>query len=784
MIRRFGSILLAWVMLFTSLPAVAFAAENRENSIVIAADSGEGNTITVGTHGESGGEAQGDVLALFASLEQAIARDYDQTIAVQVENLTTQPVQYYLECQNDYEDIYMNFVKSGSVDAPLTIQGGETQTVELSVFAQNARQTSYQIRILGKVAGGETVEMPLSFSCALADSTVEFTKGNVDESTLATEYTVTNIGDAAITDLTLAISGEAADYVRINPSVENYTLGAGQSVKVKLVPDLFKMKRTNMSVIFGTLNAQGGGIGSTEITFDTQGQEITATTIGELALMQDDNPYHDIEFDEDTFSFITDNGKEKQSLADITAKYWDKDDPTKDGVNTAEEFMEVIDTLFDEDGMIDFTISDTLLFNEGTERIPVSVQVSSEVVENVGNMRSSLQEVGTTYDPSTHQMTTTYKIYMSIEEYRAYVEDVGKAGEWLDIHDLPENILGEPESIYGQVAVTVRSSMTSASLEFLAEYVDDPYKFIDFNQIGDIGAFAENFDIVSDLADATKPIRTLGTVSDVIGTGVDIYNTASLWVNPDLNISTNDKVFYTSLQIVKNVNVYVGGTLLSKIGTGIGSAVGDGPGAIAGFFAGHVISGLIEFGLEKWTERMEEDMYGGAIYYDIYGRQCTNAGRVTSNFYLPDADISNVGIYETGRMYAGTPYGGNAGYADEQFGGDTYIHDRPVNYNYILNGHNVGNTQNNGLTSVSTVDLSQGAQYLRPGNNTIVRDYDTNAGHYSVVADTEITILYPSDTPISYIGSPDTMEEVRGMRTKSWTGKGHGCIHTKNECGR
>lgn len=761
MIRRIGSLLLGVVMLFTMLPTAVFAAEDDGESIVINAARQDGDTIVVGSQDEGGGEAQGNTLALSSSVEQAIARDYDQIIEVEVTNLSSQPVQYYLECENNYKDIYMNFVKSGSVDAPLTIQANETQTVELSVFAQNARQTDYQIRILGKVTGGETVEMPLSFSCAAVDGTVEFRKGSVDENTLATEYTVTNAGDTEISDLTLSISGEAADYVRINPSVENYALGTDQSVKVKLVPDLFKMKEMKVSVIAGTLEAQGGGNGSTEIIFDTQGQDITATTIGELAMMQDDNPYYDIEFDDNTFSFVTNNGEEEQNLADITAKYWDENDPTKDGVNTAEEFMEVMDTLFDDDGMIDFTISDTLLFNEGTERIPVSVQVSSEMVEDAGRMRSSVQEVGTTYDSSTHKMTTTYKIYMSIEEYRAYVEDVGKAGEWLEINDLPENILGEPESTHGQVAVTVRSSMTSASLDFLGEYVNDPSQFVDFSQIKDVQAFAKNFDTVSNLADATKPISTLGTVADVIGTGVDIYNTASLWTNPDPNISTSDKVAYTSLQVAKNINTYVGGTLLAKAGTAIGTAVGDGPGAVVGFFAGHVISGLIGFGLEKWVEGMEEDMYGGAIYYDIYGRQCTNAGKVTSNFYLPDTDTSNVGIYETGRMYDGTPYGGNAGYADEQFGGDTYIHDRPVKYDYILNGHNVGNTQNNGLTSVSIVDLSDGAEYLKPGNNTIVRDYDTNAGHYSVVADTEITVLYPSDTPISYIGSPDTMEEVR-----------------------
>ena len=329
MIRRIGSLLLCVVMLFTMLPTAVFAAEDDGESIVINAAGQDGDTIVVGSQDEGGGEAQGDTLALSSHVEQAIARDYDQIIEVEVTNLSSQPVQYYLECENNYEDIYMNFVKSGSVDAPLTIQANETQTVELSVFAQNARRTNYQIRIFGKVTGGETVEMPLSFSCAAVDGTVEFRKGSVDENTLATEYTVTNAGDTEISDLTLSISGEAADYVRINPSVENYALGVGQSVKVKLVPDLFKMKEMKVSVIAGNLIAEGGGVGSTEISFDTQGKEITATTIGELAMMQDDNPYHGIEADLDTM----DGGIGETAISELAEQYLDNGT----GVDTAEE---------------------------------------------------------------------------------------------------------------------------------------------------------------------------------------------------------------------------------------------------------------------------------------------------------------------------------------------------------------------------------------------------------------------------------------------------------------
>lgn len=762
--KRVCSVILILAMLLALVPTAAFAADGTK-AISIAATGGE-KTITVEAQDApetGGGQTTGKVLKLSAQVETPLARDYDQKIDVQVENLSDQPVEYYLEVDNDNEDLYMNFVKSGSVDAPLTIQPGATQTVELSVFAQNARRTYYTVDVTGVVSGGERVQMALSFPCAAAEGVVSFTKGSVDPNTLATTYTVRNSGTTDISDLTLTLSGDAVEYVRISPSVENYELSRGEALTIKLIPDLSKMKANQQTLITGTLNASGGTSGSAALSFDTQGQEITVTTIGELALMQADNPYHDIEFDEDSFVFTTNNGTKSQTMQEITARYYEEGNPAKDGVNTADEFMEVMDALFDESGMIDFTIEDEMVFNNGTERIPVSVRVTSEVVEQQTVARSSVQDVGTTYNSNTHEMTTTYKLHMTMKEYREYVEEIGEAGKWLKITDLPSTILGDSGTTADQIEVTVTSSMASASLDFLAAYVDSPDNFIDFSKVDNIGDFADNYKQVADFADALKPLDTLGKASDYIGTGVDLYNTASVWTNPDPNISTEDKVLYTGLQVAKNVNTYVGGKLLSKAGTAIGTAVADGPGAIVGFFAGHVISGLIGFGLEKWTENMEDQMFGGAIYYDIYGRQCTNAGKVTSNFYLPDIDTTDVGMYETGRMYDGSPYGGNAGYADEQFGGNQYIHNRSVNYDYYINGTKVGSTQNNGLTSVSMVDLSQGAAQLKPGKNTIVRDYDTNAGHYSVIADTEITILYPSDTPISYIGSPETLEEVRLM---------------------
>ena len=45
----------------------------------------------------------------------------------------------------------------------------------------------------------------------------------------------------------------------------------------------------------------------------------------------------------------------------------------------------------------------------------------------------------------------------------------------------------------------------------------------------------------------------------------------------------------------------------------------------------------------------------------------------------------------------------------------------------------------------------------------IVRDYDTNPGTHFVTADSEITLIYPMDTQVSFVGKPEGMEQVRRL---------------------
>lgn len=712
--KRFLAVFLTVCILASLFPTALAADLVKENGLSITASGGK-KTITVnakpggGDASQQGGAASNGTLTL-TGVPATIGRDYEQAVTVTVENTSGQAVQYYLECENPYDDIYMNFVSSGSKDAPLTIQAGERQDVTLSVFAQNATKTSYTVKVTATVEDGKSVTMDLTFGCRAAAGSVSFTKGTVDSATLATTYTVTNIGTEKITDLTLSAAGEAADYVRISPSVENYEIVEGGTVEVKLIPDLGKMKANNKNVITGQLVASGGASAQADIFFDTNGQDITSMTMGQLALYQDGNPLYNLEMKEDSLSVKVTNGDQETDISSYVE--------TKGPVNTAEKINDVLDVIIDETDAT-FNISYGSEYSYGENKsMSVNIQVSTKAL-SAAPLSLMQDKEYYTYNKDTGTLTYTETYYLSPEEYLGMLADsTHNVGSALSVQDWTGKAyeLNNPDASAFEVKVM--------------ESIVDPdlWKSFGFEDV-----LPPIFD--SDL------VGELGQIGDCFSTAGDIVDTYTVWTNPTIDNTT--KTYYTGLTITKNI--------LRWGKSAVAASPLDG--------AGYIACLLGEFFVDCMLEDLETEMNSSALFYNIYGRQCTNASRVKSSFYIPDFGDNQVTIYETGRMYDGSPYGGNAGYAEDQFGGDHYIHNRDVRYDYILNGTKVGETKNNGLTEVSIAKLDGSA--LRPGTNTLVRDYNTNAGHYSVVADTEITILYPADTEISYIGKPEGLEDVR-----------------------
>lgn len=137
-----------------------------------------------------------------------------------------------------------------------------------------------------------------------------------------------------------------------------------------------------------------------------------------------------------------------------------------------------------------------------------------------------------------------------------------------------------------------------------------------------------------------------------------------------------------------------------------------------------------------------------ANYLKILGQQCTNRGSIASSFYVPDYGTGsgqNPSMYTTSRLYA-----------------DGYVDKEDTNYDVTLNGIQAKSVNIPGLTQTVMTEIP--TEHLKPGAvNTLIFDYDTNPGSHSVNTDTRVTLLYPADTKIGYIGEPDTLQEVRTL---------------------
>ena len=686
--KRIISTILILVMVISLIPHVAFAAETTTGSIKIDANSGTQTlSITASDPGDVV-DASGDLVLTAGTY--SIDRDYAQSVIVEVENTSTSPVEYYLVSDNQYDDIFMNFVKSGSEDAPLVILPGETQDIELSIFAQNATRSTYKIPVyVYIIKDGETSPGgadTITLNCTLPTFNVSFTLDNSDPATLTKTYTIRNNGTSLITDLTLSLTGEAESYARISPAISNYELDAGQMVTFKLIPDLSKMNATSRTQVLGELVAQSVGLSISEsVIFDTLGATITTTTMGDLALIQDGNPYYNLRIDEASISsFATING----TNIDVVEL-----GNTLDVQNNRQAVEDFIDQLFDVNNNYEFNISESVDFTYGPNGDVIHTTISIASRSVTGRMSRALSANSSySFDPITGTLTFYNIETLSFSEYESlYAEALRDIGNTLDI----------PNVIYKTFAPD--GNVTSYEVEVKKEIVKEAWKGVTENTVlEEVGYFSKGF-------------KTAG----------DVIKVDSVLASP--NYTNELKGWYTGLSVVKNVFRWAKGPSLA-----------------------HPLAFLVVVAGEYCVDRMIGDLEdimkmadGSALYYDIYGRQCTNVGKVTSNFYVPDYVADSPDMYETGRMYDGS-----------------YVNSTDTNYSYYLNGQRAGSSHNTGLTEVSIAKIP--TDNLKPGsNNVIVRDYDTNPGTHFVTADSEITIIYPSDTEISYIGNPDTLEEVR-----------------------
>ena len=256
----------------------------------------------------------------------AIDRDYSQRTSVTVANTGSDPVTFYLECDNSYSDLSLNFVNGGSLGQPLVLQPGESQQVDMLVFAQNADYSSYTLPVYAHVvdSGLDYVDSKTTVTLTVDQSALNLAFKLIasDPTTLAQTYTVTNNG-AYVSDLTLSLTGDARDYVQIDPGVSTFPMSTGDTLTVTLRPDLGKMANSHQSSVSGSLVASSGQrTSSVDVVFQGDTRSFNQVPAGQLVLHQDGNPYWNLDWDQQSVhqgtTEVDDNGFSSSTSFDLT----------------------------------------------------------------------------------------------------------------------------------------------------------------------------------------------------------------------------------------------------------------------------------------------------------------------------------------------------------------------------------------------------------------------------------------------------------------------------------
>lgn len=384
-------------------------------------------------------------LIISAASETAIQRDYEQNVNVSVRNPTDQPIWFCLTAENDgrYPDLSYETIQSGSKDSPMILAAGETVDVALSVFAQNAEQESYIIPLTAYVQNdGEYVEdskSSITLTCELPVLNLSWTLVSSSSASLSRTYRVRNNGDD-LTDLAITASDELKDFVSFDPIIANYQLDRGSSVAFTVYPDLAKMKSGNLDKLTGQLIASCAGKTSTqECVFDTEGKEITVTTMGKLALKQDGNPFSNFEIKEDTVSIQYHDGT---NFVKVT-------DQPLDLADVLDERMQV-DVKFQSE--LDFGID---------KPVHAEIEMNSAAVTDEEADSIDLQPV-IEADRENNALKVTVRTLLTASEYKSILEEAARQSENASVYakSFREDPIEEGERFLLETTFTINDVFT------------------------------------------------------------------------------------------------------------------------------------------------------------------------------------------------------------------------------------------------------------------------------------------------------------------------------------
>ncbi|GEM_PF-5197517 len=81
---------------------------------------------------------------------------------------------------------------------------------------------------------------------------------------------------------------------------------------------------------------------------------------------------------------------------------------------------------------------------------------------------------------------------------------------------------------------------------------------------------------------------------------------------------------------------------------------------------------------------------------------------------------------------------------------------------FIVNGESLGSRSTDGLTELFIVSMLTDS-FKMNDSNTIKRVFNTNPGSHTIATDTEYNIYIPDKTKIAYVGSLDSLDDIRAL---------------------
>jgi hypothetical protein len=213
-----------------------------------------------------------------------VERDYAQHASISVVNTDTKSHDLLLQAINPYDDLIVGFVGPGSVDENVTLQSGETRSVDFEIFAQDAMQQNYTFRVKLTNLGNESIVdyALVNVNVRQPNINLALVEDSIDPTTLSKTITATNYGDP-ITDLYIGTSDNLTGKVYFNPTISHANLPTGGSLTFEAVPVL----TTGFTGCQGLITATSAGrvIASLPVNFTLPpGKSVYSVTVPQVSI--------------------------------------------------------------------------------------------------------------------------------------------------------------------------------------------------------------------------------------------------------------------------------------------------------------------------------------------------------------------------------------------------------------------------------------------------------------------------------------------------------------------